>query len=127
MNLDQFGRYKGGLPKLGHANSTANRANSANSPGKFTTRMEIETYSDQNPEYNIVDSEVAESFKDFHQKFNRDKSIKQPWFTFEVDYEYFTLKTFREKYLPWIRIGLVFLVGLPIIYKAILIRSKMDA
>ena len=73
MNLDEFGRYKGGLPQRKLGSSISNRSTSANSPGKFLTRMEIETYSDSFPEYNIVDSEVAESFKDFHKKFNRDK------------------------------------------------------
>lgn len=35
------------------------RGVSSNSPGSFATKMEIETFSDQFPEYNVVDSEIA--------------------------------------------------------------------
>jgi hypothetical protein len=75
--------------------------------------MDIENYADQFPEYNIVDSEVAESFKNYHQKDRRDRTMKEPWFTMEVDYQFFSFQTFRLKYLPWIRWGVVLLFAVP--------------
>jgi len=29
--------------------------------------------------------------------------MKEPWFNLEVDYDFFTFKTFRQQYLPWLR------------------------
>ncbi len=84
-------------------NIAQQRGSAVNSPGQLATRMDIESYADRFPEYNIVDSEVAESFKNYHQKDRRDRTMKEPWFNLEVDYEFFTFKTFRQEYLPWLR------------------------
>ena len=76
LNIDEFGRYKGGLPRKSTVNSGQNRGGAANRPGLFATRLDIENYADRFPEYNIVDSEVAESFKNYHQKDRRDRTVK---------------------------------------------------
>jgi hypothetical protein len=39
--------------------------------------------------------------------------MKEPWFNLEVDYEFFTFKTFRKQYLPWIRILVVLGFAVP--------------
>ncbi len=38
MNIDEFGRYKGGLPKMTSPNSSSPRGGAANIPGTFSTR-----------------------------------------------------------------------------------------
>lgn len=116
MNIDQFGRYKGGLPKFNPYGDPSIRGSSANIPGTLATRLEVEEYADRFPEYNIVDSEVAESFKNYHQKDRRDRTMKEPWFNMEVDYDFFTFKTFRQQYLPWIRILGVVGFAIPVFY-----------
>jgi len=114
LNIDEFGRYKGGLPKNVPFNIAQNRGNAVNSPGELATRMDIESYADRYPEYNIVDSEVAESFKNYHQKDKRDRTMKEPWFNLAVDYDFFTFKTFRQKYLPLLRWWAVLAFGVPV-------------
>lgn len=56
MNIDEFGRYKGGLPQNVPFNVAAQRKGAANDPGQLATRVDIESYADRFPEYNIVDS-----------------------------------------------------------------------
>ncbi len=80
MNIDELGRYKGGLPQNLPPSLASRRKGSANEPGELATRIDIESYSDRFPEYNIVDSEVAESFKNYHQTDRRDRTMKEPWF-----------------------------------------------
>ncbi len=41
MNIDEFGRYKGGLPKKVHASDPSLRGGAANTPGEFATRLDI--------------------------------------------------------------------------------------
>ena len=38
MNIDEFGRYKGGLPKMAALSESSNRGRAANTPGTFNTR-----------------------------------------------------------------------------------------
>lgn len=40
--------------------------------------------------------------------------MKEPWFNMEVDYDFFTFKTFRQEYLPWIRWLVVLGFALPV-------------
>lgn len=42
--------------------------------------------------------------------------MKWPWFTSQVDYEYFTFKTFRSKYWPKIQFLVFFFYILPTLY-----------
>ena len=116
MNIDEFGRYKGGLPQNVPFNIAQQRKGAVNNPGQLATRIDIESYADRFPEYNIVDSEVAESFKNYHQVDRRDRTMKEPWFNLEVDYDFFTFKTFRENYLPWLRLLAVLGFAVPIIW-----------
>ena len=116
LNIDEFGRYKGGLPQNVPFNIAERRGSAANGPGELATRLDIESYADRFPEYNIVDSEVAESFKNYHQKDRRDRTMKEPWFNLEVDYEFFTFKTFRQKYLPWLRWFVVLGFAVPVLW-----------
>lgn len=116
MNIDEFGRYKGGLPQKSAIGNARVRKGASNEPGELATRADIESYADRFPEYNIVDSEVAESFKNFHQSDRRDRTMKEPWFNLEVDYDFFTFKTFREKYLPWIRWTAVLGFAVPVLW-----------
>ena len=116
MNIDEFGRYKGGLPQKTPLGYGRVRKGSANEPGELATRADIESYSDRFPEQNIVDSDVAESFKNFHQADRRDRTMKEPWFNLEVDYTFFTFKTFREQYLPWIRWAVVLGFAVPVLW-----------
>lgn len=125
MNIDEFGRYKGGLPQKTPLGYGRVRKGSANEPGELATRADIESYSDRFPEYNIVDSEVAESFKNFHQADRRDRTMKEPWFNLEVDYGFFTFKTFREQYLPWIRWAAVLGFAIPVLWVFIDREIKM--
>ncbi len=57
---------------------------------------------------------MAESFKNYHQKDRRERTMKEPWFNMEVDYDFFTFKTFRQEYLPWIRWLVVLGFALPV-------------
>ena len=41
MNIDEFGRYNGGLPKNLPSNIGQNRGSSANIPGSFATRQDV--------------------------------------------------------------------------------------
>lgn len=41
MNIDQFGRYKGGLPQKGPLGYGRVRKGSANEPGELATRADI--------------------------------------------------------------------------------------
>lgn len=41
MNIDEFGRYKGGLPQKGPVDIGARRKGAANEPGTFATRADI--------------------------------------------------------------------------------------
>ena len=42
--------------------------------------------------------------------------MKEPWFNLDVDYEFFTFKTFRKQYLPWLRILAVFGFAVPVFW-----------
>jgi len=116
MNIDEFGRFKGGLPQNTPYGLGRVRKGASNEPGELATRADIESYNDRFPEYNIVDSEVAESFKNFHQADRRDRTMKEPWFNLEVDYNFFTFETFRKQYLPWIRWTAVLFFALPVFW-----------
>ena len=45
--------------------------------------------------------------------------MKWPWFTFEVDYEYFTFRNFRVNYWPKIQLFIFLFYILPTIYYAV--------
>lgn len=49
MNIDEFGRYKGGLPKNVPNTVGSVRGSSANTPGQFATRLDVENYADRWP------------------------------------------------------------------------------
>ncbi len=125
LNIDEFGRYKGGLPSKSTVNNGQNRGGAANRPGQLATRLDIENYADRFPEYNIVDSEVAESFKNYHQKDRRARTIKEPWFTMDVDYDFFTFKTFRLQYFPWIRRIIILIFVIPTLWVFIERKTKL--
>jgi len=42
--------------------------------------------------------------------------MKWPWFSFEVDYDYFTFRTFRKKYWPKIQLAIIFFYVLPTLF-----------
>ena len=42
--------------------------------------------------------------------------MKWPWFSSEVDYDYFTFRTFRKKYWPKIQLFVLFFYIIPSLY-----------
>lgn len=84
--------------------------------GTTFRQSDIEAELDHAPEFNNITKEKAESFKDFHQDERNARTMKWPWFSFEVDYEYFTFKTFRTKYWSKIQLLLLFFYILPSFY-----------
>lgn len=50
--------------------------------------------------------------------------MKWPWTTFEVDYEYFTFRTFRKQYWPKIQFLVLFFYILPTLYYAVIKYQK---
>ena len=78
MNIDQFGRYKGGLPNK----KGKHRGGAMGEPGYMAHQTEIEEKMDNHPEYISVTAEKAESFKNFHQDEREARTMKWPWYTF---------------------------------------------
>lgn len=63
LNIDEFGRYRGGLP-----NKTGLLRGKSRSPaGVMHRAVEVEEELDRFPEFHNVTAEKAESFKNFHQ------------------------------------------------------------
>lgn len=79
-------------------------------------QSEIEEEFDKSPEFNNITTEKAESFKNFHQDERKARTMKWPWFTSQVDYDYFTFKTFRVKYWPKLQFLIFFFYILPTLY-----------
>ena len=79
-------------------------------------QTQIEEDLDRRPEFNVITAEKAESFKDFHQDERKARTMKWPWFTFEVDYGYFSFRTFRKKYWPLIQLAVLFFYIVPTLY-----------
>jgi hypothetical protein len=71
---------------------------------------------DTRPEYNHITAEKAESFKNFHQDERKARQMKWPWFTFQVDYEYFKLTNFRKVYWPGIQLFIFLFYIIPTFY-----------
>lgn len=63
-------------------------------------------------------TEKAESFKNFHQDEREARQIKWPWFTFQVDYDFFTFRTFRKHYWPKLQLFILLFYILPTLYYA---------
>jgi hypothetical protein len=123
LNIDQFGRYKGGLPnKYGELRSTS-RAE----PGEMHHSRHIEEVLDNWPEFNNVTADKAESFKNFHQDEREARQMKWPWFTFQVDYDFFTLRRFRKGYWPKIQLFILFFYIIPTLYFGLLKFQKQQA
>ena len=81
-------------------------------------QREIEDAFDQDPEFNVITAEKAESFKDYHQDERKARTMKWPWFSFQVDYDYFTFRKFRVHYWPKIQLLIFLLYILPTFYYA---------
>jgi hypothetical protein len=45
--------------------------------------------------------------------------MKWPWFSFQVDYNFFTFRTFRKGYWPKIQLAILLFYILPTLYYAI--------
>ena len=82
-------------------------------------QTDIEQELNPDPEFNIVTAEKAESFKDFHQDERKARNMKWPWFTLQVDYEYFTFRKFRTNYWPKIQLFVLFFYIIPTLYYTI--------
>jgi hypothetical protein len=50
--------------------------------------------------------------------------MKWPWFSFEVNYEYFTFKTFRKNYWPKIQFLILIFYILPSLYYGVVKFQK---
>ena len=107
-----MGRFKGGLPNK-HGKL---RGVSADETGRMHRPGDIEDALNTHPEFNNVTGEKAESFKSFHQDEREARSMKWPWFTFQVDYDYFTFRTFRKHYWPKIQLFVFLFYILPTLY-----------
>ena len=77
---------------------------------------EIEQELDRYPEYNVITPEKAESFKNFHQDERKARTMRWPWFTFEVNYEYFTFGKFRRSIWPKFQLFILFFYIIPTLY-----------
>lgn len=53
---------------------------------------------DHDPEYSKVDSAKAESFKNFHQDERSNRTAKRTWKTFEIDYDFFSIRRFLDRF-----------------------------
>jgi hypothetical protein len=90
-------------------------------------QVEIEEKLDPRPEFNTINTEKAESFKDFHQDERKARTMKWPWFSFEVDYGYFTFRPFRKHYWPKIQLGVLLFYILPVLYYTLTNLQKKHA
>ena len=79
MNIDIFGRYKGGLP---NKKNGLVRGSALMAPGFYHDNMPME--SNDVPDYQSVDAQKAESFKDFHQDEREFRTAKWTWFRARV-------------------------------------------
>lgn len=112
MNIDEFGRYKGGLPNI-----TGNRrGRSKNVPGTMHQAVQVEEELDRYPEFNVITQEKAESFKNFHQDEREARTLKWPWFSSQVDYDFFTLRNFRKKVWPKLQLIVLLFYIIPSLY-----------
>jgi hypothetical protein len=74
-----------------------------------------------------VTAEKAESFKNFHQDEREARQMKWPWFSFQVDYDFFSLRTFRKNYWPKIQFLVLAFYILPTLFYAFLKFQKHQA
>lgn len=107
LNIDEFGRYRGGLPKY---KGWTNRGGAEGAPGEFHNPMLSE--SQDVPDYQSVNPEIAESFKDFHQDEREYRTAKWTWIRAEVDYDFFSAKRLSRPFV-WLRNFLVVAVIIP--------------
>ena len=120
MNIDEFGRFKGGLP-----NKAGEHRGKAKGPiGETINQTVIEEELDNHPEYHSISAEKAESFKGFHQDEREARTMKWPWFSFEVDYEFFRFSQFRRRTWPVIKWTVILLYILPTFFFALDSVSK---
>ena len=85
---------------------------------------DVEEELDTHPEFNNITQEKAESFKNFHQDERKARTMKWPWFTFQVDYDYFTFRKFRTYYWPKIQFFFLFFYIVPTLYYACLLYTS---
>ena len=78
--------------------------------------VEVEEELDRFPEFHNVTAEKAESFKNFHQDEREARTMKWPWFSFEVDYDYFQFRRLRRTYWPRLQLLVLFLYVAPTLY-----------
>jgi hypothetical protein len=119
-NLDKFGRYRGGVPR---PNSTQ-RGRSLGETG-ILFASEDKTDVDKFPEYTVVDTETAESFKNFHQDERKHRTAKKTWYTATVDYEFFSLRRLMNR-LTWPKYLIMIIFVLPTIVNGMIgIRKRL--
>lgn len=53
--------------------------------------------------------------------------MKWPWFSFQVDYDYFSFRTFRKSYWPKIQFFILFFYIIPTFYYALSKFEKQQA
>jgi len=53
--------------------------------------------------------------------------MKWPWFTFQVDYDFFTLRRFRKGYWPKIQLFILFFYIIPTLYFGLLKFQRQQA
>jgi hypothetical protein len=66
----------------------------------------------------VVTAEKAESYKNFHQDEREARTMKWPWFTFEVDYQFFTFRYIRKQVWPKLQLLILFFYIVPTLYYA---------
>ena len=72
FNLDAFGRYRGGVPQK----NSEFRGSARGEIGELHKQADID---EAFPEYSQVTSEVADSFKEFHQDERGARTRRWPW------------------------------------------------
>ena len=120
MNLDEFGRYRGGLPNR----KGFERGSAIGEIGTLYHLNDFEYKKDMFPEYTKVDQTTAESFKNFHQDEREYRTMKKTWNTMKVDYNFFTFKNSRAKYWSFWRLFILILILLPPIFRVEILFMK---
>ena len=124
LNLDQFGRYKGGLPQNKPTNI---RGSAMGAPGTMHKTEDFDEQVDLDPEYTRIDQEKKESFQNFHQNEREARTMRWPWYTVEVDYDFFKFTEFRKKIWPPLRFMVFFLFILPTFARFFYERERLAA
>lgn len=73
----------------------------------------------------MVDTETAESFKNYHQDERIHRTAKKIWYTASVDYEFFTLRRLMNR-LTWPKYLIMIIFVLPTIVNGMVgIRKRL--